>query len=438
MTIVLEDTGLEQEAKQRGTESAEESAEMAVAAVRAEFPYLEHTINGRTPIFLDSAASAQKARVCLETLQDSLTRSYANVHRGAYHQSAQSTLAYEKARAQVAQFLGATSAAEVVFTSGATAAINLVANSFGATLEAGDEIIVSELEHHSNLVPWQLLAERSAAAGKPIKLRFWQITEQATLRLEDLAELLSSRTKLVAVTHASNAFGSIVPIEQVAEMTHQVGAALLVDGAQAAPHLPLSMKELGADFYAFSGHKIYGPNAIGVLWGHSARLNALPPWQGGGEMIREVQLEKSSYREVPARFEAGTPPIAEAIALGATCDWLASQPRGVLHAYATRLVQRAHERLEAIAGLRIHGTAPNKLPIVSFTLDGVHPHDLATFLDGRAIAVRTGHHCAEPAHRALGLNASTRASFGIYNTLEEIEALADGVAEAAKFFARAV
>ncbi len=430
MTLVAEDR------KSKVQETAQ-TAESVVAAVRAEFPYLEHKINGRTPIFLDSAASAQKARLCIETLQNALTRSYANVHRGAYSQSAQSTLAYEKARKQVAEFLGAKSEQEIVFTSGATAAINLVAYSFGANVQAGDEIIVSELEHHSNLVPWQLLAERSAAAGKPIKLRFWRITEQATLRLEDLAELLSSRTKLVAVTHASNAFGSIVPIEQVAEMTHKAGAALLVDGAQAAPHLPLSMKELGADFYAFSGHKTYGPNAIGVLWGRSERLNVLPPWQGGGEMIREVQLEKSSYREVPARFEAGTPPIAEAIALGATCDWLASQPRQLLHDYAVGLVRTAHERLGAIAGLRIHGTATDTLPIVSFTLDGVHPHDLATFLDSRAIAVRTGHHCAEPAHRALGLNGSTRASFGIYNTFEEIEALANGVAEAAEFFGSA-
>lgn len=412
----------------------EESFAALSARVRAAFPYLERTARcDRPPVFLDSAASAQKARIGLDAMTSLGAHHYANVHRGAYRLSAESTGAYEGARRSCARFVGTKDPREIVFVRGTTEAINLVANTFGESLEPGDEIILTEIEHHANLVPWQMLAKR-----RNLRLRFLRMTAEARIDPADLEPLINARTRLFAAAHVSNAFGTRLPLEALIATAHAHGIPVLIDGAQAAPHIALDLPALGADFYAFSGHKIYGPTGIGVLWAPRARLETLPPWQGGGEMITEVLLEESRYRGVPYRFEAGTPPILEAAGLAAVMDWLATLPLARLRQHGHTLLERAHRGLASIPQVRIFGPPPaEKEPVLSFDLAGVHPHDLATFLDEADISVRTGHHCAQPALRALGVEATARVSFGIYNTAEEVDIFLARVEEAVSFFGSA-
>jgi cysteine desulfurase/selenocysteine lyase len=390
-----------------------------VAAIRAQFPVLAR----EDLVYLDSAASAQKPVAVLDALDQYLRHEHANVHRGIHALSAAATIRYEHAREAVARFLGAPSPSEVVFVRGTTEAINLVANT--QPVDRGAEILVSEIEHHSNLVPWQLLAARTGARVRPIP-----VLDDGAFDFDAYAAMLGPRTRIVAVTHVSNALGSIFPVARIAAAAHEVGATVVVDGAQGAVHLPVDVGALGCDFYAFSGHKVYGPTGIGALWGKSELLAAMPPWQGGGEMIRSVSFAGSTWAEPPARFEAGTPAIAEAIGLGVACDWLAGLDRASVAAYERELLQYGTERLLGIDGLRLIGTAPEKASILSFVIAGVHPQDLATLLDEQGIAVRTGHHCAEPAMKRMGVQGTARASLGCYTTREDLDRLVDGIRRA--------
>ncbi|MGR4000888.1 MAG: cysteine desulfurase [Alphaproteobacteria bacterium] len=425
----LSSTALRGDSEVHQRDGGDVSVSSLAERVRMEFPYFS---DGGSVAYLDSASSTQKARVGLEAMDDLYRHHYANVHRGAYRLSGESTALFEGARGSVAHFLDAGSEREVIFTRGTTEAINLVAGSFGLGLRPGDEIVVSELEHHSNLVPWQLLAERCG-----LQLRFWRMDSRGCLCLSDLESLLSERTRLLAVTHVSNVFGTIIPVGEAIALAHSAGALVLLDGAQAVPHLSVSVRDLDADFYAFSGHKLYAPSGIGVLWGRYSVLESMPPWQGGGEMITEVRLEGSSYCMPPSRFEAGTPAIAEAVALGAVCRWLLELPREALWAHTHSIYARAHETLGSIEGVEVYGAGVEEsVPTFSFNLADVHPHDLATYLDSRGVAVRTGHHCAQPALAALGLEATARASFGLYNCEADVDRLAEGVASAAAFFRR--
>jgi cysteine desulfurase/selenocysteine lyase len=354
---------------------------------------------------------------------------YANVHRGLHKLSQEATDRFEAARKRVARFLNA-SEQEIVFTRSATEAINLVAQSWGvAHLKAGDEVILSELEHHANIVPWTMLRERLG-----IVLKVVPIDERGAFRFDAFEQLLSARTKLVAVTHTSNALGTVVPIERVIRAAHARGAAVLIDGCQAAPHRKIDVQALDADFLVFAPHKVYGPTGIGVLYGKAERLAAMPPWQGGGEMISSVAFDEVTYKEPPLRFEAGTPPILEAIGLAAALDYVEAIGHEAIAAHESALLAYATERLSALEGVRILGTAPEKASIVSFVMEGAHAHDVGTLLDRQGIAVRVGHHCAQPLMACLGVPATARASFGIYNTLAEVDRLAEGIAKAREFF----
>lgn len=392
-----------------------------VESVRAQFP-----IFGRSDVvYLDSAASAQKPQAVLDAMDHYLRYEHANVHRGIHALSAAATVRYEHAREQVASFLGAPSAQEVVFVRGTTEALNLVAYSYGARLAPGDEVIVSQIEHHSNIVPWQLLCARTGAV-----LKVAPVLDDGAFDWDGFVRLLGPRTKLVSLLHVSNAIGTVFPIRRIAEAVHSVHAVLVVDGAQGAVHLPVNVAELGCDFYAFSGHKVYGPTGIGALWGRSALLADMPPWQGGGEMIAKVSFDGTTWAEPPARFEAGTPAIAEAIGLGVACEWLMGLDRTALAQYERQLLDDGTRRLLEIEGLHLVGTAPDKASILSFVIDGVHPQDLATLLDEQGVAVRTGHHCAEPAMLRFGVNGTTRASLGCYTTGQDLERLVDGIRRA--------
>lgn len=399
-----------------------------VEAVRAQFPILSMTLRNKRPlVYLDSAASAQKPLAVLEAMDGYLRRSHANVHRGVHQLSAEATSSYESARGKVQRFLGAADPGEIVFVRGTTEAINLVAASYGVRLRPGDEIIVSEIEHHSNIVPWQLLAARTGAVVRPALVH-----DDGSLDFDAYLAMLGERTKIVAMTHVSNALGSIFPAHAICEAAHRVGAIVLIDGAQGAVHLPIDVQAIGCDFYAFSGHKVYGPTGIGALWGRREILASMPPWQGGGEMISRVSFEGSAWAEPPARFEAGTPAISEAIGLGAAVDWLSALGRERVCAYEADLLAYGTERLSEVDGLRLVGTAPDRASVLSFVIDGVHPQDLATLLDEQGIAVRTGHHCAEPAMRRMGVTGTTRASLACYSTARELDLLADGVQRAAR------
>jgi cysteine desulfurase / selenocysteine lyase len=392
-----------------------------VERVRAQFPILQNP----ELVYLDSAASAQKPVAVLDALDGYLRREHANVHRGLHALSAAATIRYERAREQVAAFLGAPSPQEVVFVRGTTEALNLVAYSYGARLVPGDEIVVSEIEHHSNIVPWQLLAARTGAV-----LRVAPVLDDGSFDWEGFVALLGPRTKIVSVVHVSNALGTILPVEQIAQAAHAVGAVVVLDGAQATVHLPVDVAQLGCDFYAFSGHKVYGPTGIGALWGRAELLAELPPWQGGGEMIASVSFAGSTWAEAPARFEAGTPAIAEAIGLGVACEWLDDLGRAEVAAYERELLSYGTAGLLGVSGLRLIGTAPEKASILSFVIDGVHPQDLAMLLDEQGIAVRTGHHCAEPAMTRFGLTGTTRASLACYTTRHELDRLVEGIGRA--------
>ena len=401
-----------------------------VEAVRRDFPILGVSVHGKPLVYLDSAASAQKPRAVIDAERDLYERYYSNIHRGVHQLSVQATDAYEAARGKVRSFLGARESREVVFVRGTTEAINLVAQTLGRTnLRAGDEVLISGLEHHSNIVPWQILCEQTGAV-----LRVAPINEVGEIDLDAYERLLGSRTKLVAVSHVSNALGTINPVKRMTAMAHAVGAAVVIDGAQGAPHVALDMVDLDCEFYAFSGHKLYGPSGVGVLYGKAEWLEAMPPWQGGGDMIASVSFEKTTYNVIPHKFEAGTPNIAGVIGLGAAIDYATALGIGAIAAHEDELLRHGTEVLQAIPGLRLVGTAKHKAGVLSFVLEGIHPHDIGTVLDYEGIAVRTGHHCAQPVMDRYGLTATTRASLACFNTRQELDALARGIHKVQEMF----
>jgi cysteine desulfurase/selenocysteine lyase len=413
------------------TAASDRAASLDVARVRADFPILSQTTRSGHPLaYLDNAATTQKPRQVIEAVTRFYTSGNANIHRGVYELSERATAAFEGARERVARFIGAASPAEIVFTRSATEAINLVAQSWGRnTLRPGDEVLVTAMEHHSNLVPWQLVCEQTGA-----RLRAVPITARGELDLEAAERLLGDRTKLLAIGHVSNALGTVNPVRALAARAHGRGALVLVDGAQSAAHLRIDVADLGCDFFAFSGHKVYGPTGVGVLYGRAEVLAAMPPWQGGGDMIEQVALEGSTWAAPPARFEAGTPPIAAVLGLATALDYFEAVGLNRIAAWEEELLRLATERVGEIRGVRLVGTAREKVAVLSFILDGVHPHDVGTILDDEGVAVRAGHHCAQPVMTSLGIPATVRASFAFYNTVQEIEALARGVARAAEVF----
>jgi cysteine desulfurase/selenocysteine lyase len=391
---------------------------------RADFPILTSEIRGKPLIYLDNAATTQKPHAVIEVEANYYKTLNANVHRGVHRLSQEATLAYEAARVDVAEFINAAHSSEVVFVRGTTEAINLVAQSFARPqLQAGDEIIVSLMEHHSNIVPWQILCKQTGAVLKVIP-----VDQNGTLDYESYEELLTSRTRLVAVTHVSNALGTINPVANIIEVAHSHGVPVLIDGAQAIGHMPVDVRALDCDFYAFSGHKLYGPTGIGVLYGKRALLDAMPPWQGGGDMIRSVSFSnKTEFNDLPWKFEAGTPNIAGAIGLGAAIDYLGTVGMGALEAHESQLLQYATAALSGIEGVHLIGTATEKSGILSFVVDGAHAHDVGSILDYENIAVRAGHHCAMPTMERYGISATVRASLGLYNTKDEIDSLVQGL-----------
>ena len=394
-----------------------------VERIRADFPVLARRVHGHPLAYLDNAASSQQPTSVIDAVAGYAREHHANVHRGVHALSQEATALYEGAREKVRRFVNAASLEEVVFVRGTTEAMNLVAQSFGRDrLAAGDEIVVTQLEHHSNIVPWQLLAGQTGAVLKVVP-----IDRRGVVDFDAYCSLLGARTRVVAVSHVSNALGTVNPVREMTELAHQAGAAVLLDGAQAIAHTPVDVQALGCDFYAFSGHKLYAPTGIGVLYGRRALLEAMPPWQGGGDMILTVSFTGSTWNQLPYRFEAGTPNIAGAIGLGAAIDYLAGIGRERIAAHELDLLGYATARLAAVAGLTLVGTAPEKCSLVSFTVEGVHPHDLGTVLDARGVAVRTGHHCAMPVMEHFGVPATTRASFGLYNTRAEIDLLVDAL-----------
>ncbi len=405
------------------------AAEFNVARLREDFPILGREIHGKPLVYLDNAASAQKPRPVLDAIAKAYEETYANVHRGVHFLSSESTIAFEKARETVRHFVNARRTEEIIFTKGGTEAINLVASSLGAGIGPGDEIIVSEMEHHSNLVPWHFLRERKGAV-----LHFVPLGQDDTFDLAAFAKLLSPKTKLVAVTQMSNVLGTITPVSEIVRLAHATGAKVLIDGCQGLVHLPVDVQELDCDFYAATGHKLYGPSGIGFLYGKSEHLETMQPYQGGGEMIEAVMKDKITYAPPPHRFEAGTPPIVEAIGLGAALEYMAGLDRNAVIAHEMALLAHATEELSKLPRIRIFGQAPHKGALVTFETKGAHPHDVSTLLDRAGIAVRAGTHCAQPLMERLGVTASTRASFAAYNTHEEVEALVRGVRGALEFF----
>ncbi|HYM82745.1 MAG TPA: cysteine desulfurase [Candidatus Dormibacteraeota bacterium] len=401
-------------------------------AIRADFPILSQRVNGRPLVYLDSAATSQKPTAVIEAMDRYYREDNANVHRGIYALAERSTAAYERARATAARFIDAPDAHEIVFTRNATEAINLVAYAWGRrNIGRGDAIVLTEMEHHANLVPWQLLVQE-----KDADLEFIPITDDGLLRLDVLDVLLRLRPKLVAVTHVSNTLGTIDPIRDIAERAHAAGALVLVDGAQAVPHLPVDVQALGADFYAFSGHKMLGPMGSGVLWARRELLEAMPPFLGGGEMIREVHLRRSDWNDIPWKFEAGTPDVAAAVGLGAAADYLMGLGMDRVREHERGLIAYALETLrERVQGIELYGpSAEQRSGVVPFNIPGVHPHDVAQVLDRFGVAIRAGHHCTMPLHERLDLAATARASFNVYSTREDIDALVEGLREVVKLF----
>jgi cysteine desulfurase/selenocysteine lyase len=405
-----------------------------IAAIRVEFPILDQQVHGHRLVYLDSAASAQRPAAVIRTIADYYTKDHANVHRGAHELSVRATRRYEDARGKVARFLGAGRADEVVFTRSTTESINLVSMTWGAAnLGPGDVVVVSEMEHHSNLVPWQLVCERTGAKMKAIR-----VTDDQCLDLDHLDALLGEGgVRLVATGHVSNAVGTIHPVDEIAHRVHEAGALYLIDGAQAAPQLPIDVRAIDCDFYTFSGHKACGPTGIGALWARRELLEAMPPYQGGGEMIEEVRIERSTYAAVPHKFEAGTPNIAGAIGLGAAVDFLQALGPETIHVHEKRIARLVLERLaDEFKAITLYGPAPDvaRAGVVSFTLADIHPHDLATILDHEGVAIRAGHHCCQPLMRRLGVAATARASFYLYNAEDDLEALVRGLHRAQELF----
>jgi len=392
---------------------------LPVEKLRADFPILDARVHGRPLVYLDNAATTQKPRIVIDTVRRYYEEINANIHRGIHALSELATQEYEQAREKVRRFLNARSTREIIFTRGTTESINLVASSFGGSrLKHGDEILISGMEHHSNIVPWQLIAEQTGAVLKVVP-----IDDRGELIMEEFHRLLSSRTTIVAVAHVSNALGTVNPVEEIIRAAHAAGAVVLLDGAQAAAHMPVDVQALNCDFYAFSGHKLYAPTGIGVLYGREALLEAMPPYQGGGDMIKAVSFEKTIYNDLPYKFEAGTPNIAGTIGLGAAIDYVQAVGLPAMGAHELELLAHATARALAVPGLRIIGTARNKASVLSFVLDGIHPHDIGTILDHEGVAIRTGHHCAMPVMTRYGLPATARASFAFYNTRAEVDAL---------------
>jgi cysteine desulfurase / selenocysteine lyase len=401
-----------------------------VVRVRSEFPILARQVNGKPLVYLDSAASSQQPLAVLRAVELYETTKHANVHRGVHTLSQAATDAFENAREIVRRFLNARSTREIVFVRGTTEAINLVANSWGRThVGPGDEILITYLEHHANIVPWQMLC---AATGA--QLRAVPVRTNGELDLEALRALLSARTRLVAVAHVSNALGTILPVHEIVQLAHARGIPVLLDGAQAVPHQTVDVQAIDCDFYAFSGHKVYAPTGIGALYARESLLATMPPWQGGGDMILSVSIESSTYNELPWRFEAGTPNISGAVGLGAALEYVQSLGRSAIAAHEHSLLELATARLSALPRLKLIGTASAKAAVVSFTMDGVHPHDIGTILDSEGIAIRTGHHCAMPIMESFGLAATARASFGCYNNAEDIDRLVEGLQKVRKLF----
>lgn len=400
-----------------------------VERVREDFPIFKQQVYGKPLVYLDSGASAQKPQVVLDTMREIQETCYANVHRGAYYFSQHLTERYEGVRETVARFLNAGSEQEVVFTRNVTEAINLVAHSFGNRLSAGDEVIITEMEHHANIVPWQLLRDRIG-----INLNVVPVADDGSFRMDAYEAMLGPRTKLVAMTHISNVLGTVLPMKEIIRLAHAAGALVLVDGAQAAVHGKVDVRDLDADFYGFTGHKLYGPTAIGVLYGKAELLKDMPPFMGGGDMIRSVSFEETVYADPPHRFEAGTPPIVEAIGLGAAIDYVQAIGHEAIAAHEAGLLAYATERLQQIDGLTIYGNAKEKAAIISFALEGIHPHDIGTIVDREGVAIRVGHHCAQPLMERFGLPATARASFGLYNTRAEVDALARALEKVKELF----
>ncbi|UJA19650.1 cysteine desulfurase [Thermoleophilia bacterium SCSIO 60948] len=400
--------------------------------VRAQFPALEREIGGHPVAYLDSGASSQRVQASIDAVSDYERRHHSNVHRGSHTLSAEATEAYENARDTVARHLGAADRRELIFVRNATEAINLVARAWGdANVRAGDRIVLTEMEHHSNIVPWQQLAERAGA-----EIDWVGVTDSGELRLDELDEALARGPRLVAVTHVSNVLGTRNPITEICRRAHAAGALVLVDGAQSAPKLGLDVAELGADFYALTGHKIYGPTGIGALWGRLDLLRSMPPFLGGGSMIRKVTRDGTTFADLPARFEAGTPAIAQAVGLAAAIDWVDAVGMDAIEAHEVEMADHALAALESVEGLRIFGPprGEGRLGPVSFELEGVHAHDIAEILDRHGVAVRAGHHCAQPLMERLGVTATARASFGVYTSAEEIDRLVEGLEDARRVF----
>jgi cysteine desulfurase/selenocysteine lyase len=414
--------------------AGEGAAALDVERLRRDFPALAQTVNGRPLAYLDSAATAQKPAAVLAAMERYYREDCSNVHRGVYGLAARATAAYEAVRSKVRRFLGAASDAEVVFTRGTTEAINLVARTYARQRllqgRHGDAVLLTHMEHHSNIVPWQLLVEELGG-----RLLVAPIDDRGELILEEFERLLDAGVAIASFTHVSNALGTVNPVKEMVDLAHARGVPVVVDGAQAAPHLPLDVAALGCDFYAFSGHKAFGPTGIGVLWGRSELLAAMPPYQGGGDMIRSVAFEKTTYADPPQRFEAGTPNVAGTIGLGAALDYVLGVGREAIAAYEQDLLAHATEALSAIPGLRLVGTARHRASVVSFVLAGVHPHDIGTVLDHHGIAIRAGHHCAQPVMDRFGVPATARASFALYNTHREVERLAAALGQVREMFA---
>ncbi len=402
-----------------------------IEKIRADFPILAQQIHGKKLVYLDNAATSQKPKVVIDAITRYYEHDNANIHRGVHTLSVRATEAHDAARRTVKRFVNAGDIREVIFVRGATEAINLVAQTYGRVhVGAGDEVLITAMEHHSNIVPWQILCEEKGA-----HLKVAPINDRGELQLDEFEKLIGPRTKIAAVTQVSNALGTVNPLREMIEMVHRRGVPILVDGAQAVPHFAVDVQALDCDFYAFSGHKVYGPTGIGVLYGKAALLNAMPPYQGGGDMISSVTFEKTTYNHLPFKFEAGTPDIAGAIALGKALEYIGGLGMDKIAAYEHQLLTYATDAVGAVPGVRLIGTASERAGVLSFVMEGVHPHDLGTILDQEGIAIRTGHHCAQPVMERFDIPATARASFAIYNTKEEVDALVEGIRKAHEVFA---
>ena len=400
------------------------------AALRDDFPILKQEVNGKPLCYLDSAASSQKPQVVLDALASAYAETYANVHRGLHYLSEASTDAYEAVRQKVAGLINAPSPDEVIFTSGATMSLNLIAHCWGgANLQEGDEILISIAEHHANIIPWQMIAQRTGA-----KIIACPMGEDGDFDKSALAERISEKTKIISLPHVSNVLGTVFPVKDIAKMAHDAGAILIVDGCQGVVHMPVDVQDIDCDFYVFSGHKLYGPSGIGVCWGKAQILADMPPFLGGGDMIDDVEITHATYAAPPARFEAGTPPIAECIGLGAAIDYVQKIGMAEIHRHEQELIRYGMQRLSEVEGLCFIGTAAGKSGVISFTLDDVHPHDISTLIDHEGVAIRAGHHCAQPLMKSLGLSSTARASVGLYNTPADFDVLVDALHKVNRIF----